>query len=131
MTQQYVGTKIVTAYPEKKEVVRGNVMEVEDGYGVVYQDGYKSWSPKDVFEASYIAIGHVGHLPPFVQRLIAEKTELDDRLQKLNNFLQDEDFSKIDLVGQHLLRKQAAVMYELSDILAARLELINPSDTEE
>ena len=28
----------------------------DDGYKVVYEDGYESWSPKDVFEKGYILI---------------------------------------------------------------------------
>ena len=28
-------------------------VHIEDGYKVVYPDGYESWSPKDVFEAAY------------------------------------------------------------------------------
>jgi len=27
-----------------------------EGYKVVYQDGYESWSPKDVFERAYLEI---------------------------------------------------------------------------
>ena len=30
--------------------------EYKDGYLVVYPDGYKSWSPKDVFEAAYFGL---------------------------------------------------------------------------
>lgn len=31
-------------------------MNREDGYKVVYQDGYESWSPKDVFETAYLPV---------------------------------------------------------------------------
>lgn len=41
----YIGTKIIEATPSLKD---GNA-----GYAVVYEDGYRSWSPKDVFEESY------------------------------------------------------------------------------
>lgn len=41
----YIGTKIIEAAPEPKDG--------QDGYKVVYPDGYESWSPKDVFEAAY------------------------------------------------------------------------------
>lgn len=41
----YVGTKIINAEPETKNG--------EDGYKVVYPDGYVSWSPKEVFEQAY------------------------------------------------------------------------------
>jgi hypothetical protein len=45
MIQDYYGTKLVTAWPDR----RGD----EDGYAVSYEDGYISWSPKSVFEAAY------------------------------------------------------------------------------
>jgi hypothetical protein len=41
----YIGTKIVMGEPETKDG--------RDGYAVVYDDGYRSWSPKDVFERCY------------------------------------------------------------------------------
>lgn len=60
MTQTYYGTKRITAFPMKKEFSRqtsenpprGEVYE-QDGYAVTYEDGYQSWSPKEVFEAAY------------------------------------------------------------------------------
>lgn len=41
----YIGTKIILAEPETKDG--------RDGYKVVYEDGYTSWSPKDTFERAY------------------------------------------------------------------------------
>lgn len=41
----YIGTKIVNAQPEQRQGL--------DGYRVEYNDGYTSWSPKDVFERCY------------------------------------------------------------------------------
>lgn len=46
--QTYLGVKRVEAYPEERD---GN-----PGYAVIYPDGYKSWSPKAVFEAAYFPI---------------------------------------------------------------------------
>lgn len=43
--QQYVGTKVVMAEPDRRSG--------KPGYKVVYQDGYESWSPQEVFEESY------------------------------------------------------------------------------
>jgi|SRR5580700_9513598 hypothetical protein len=48
MTRHYIGTKIIKAWEADKD---GN-----PGYGVIYEDGYTSWSPKATFEASYRAI---------------------------------------------------------------------------
>lgn len=67
--KRYIGTKVVQAEPafrvsagEFKNVIHPKTYAVpedrtgqtwEDGYKVVYPDGYVSWSPKDVFEAAY------------------------------------------------------------------------------
>lgn len=45
MTEDYYGTKRVTAWAQDKDGVAG--------YAVKYDHGYVSWSPKDVFEAAY------------------------------------------------------------------------------
>jgi hypothetical protein len=55
----YIGTKIIEAEPctvkEFNERVRSLYYsgECQDGYLVRYEDGYLSWSPKDVFENAY------------------------------------------------------------------------------
>ena len=41
----YIGTKIVKATPAEKDD--------QEGYKVVYPDGYASWSPKKTFEENY------------------------------------------------------------------------------
>ena len=51
MMSVYIGTKIVRAQPQAKlDATSGETLE---GYKVVYDDGYVSWSPKDVFERCY------------------------------------------------------------------------------
>lgn len=67
--KEYIGTKIVQAYPAYRYTMLSGcyvfvphdednpqmlgATACEDGYQVIYQDGYKSWSPKAVFEAAY------------------------------------------------------------------------------
>lgn len=43
--QDFYGTKRVQAEPEERDG--------KPGFAVVYEDGYRSWSPADVFEAAY------------------------------------------------------------------------------
>lgn len=60
--KQYIGTKLVSAtpairkggkvYPLTDEIPK-SMEPVEEGYKVIYEDGYESWSPKDVFEKAY------------------------------------------------------------------------------
>ena len=55
----YIGAKIIQAEPMDeisflKEVKgRHEKHETRPGYLVIYPDGYKSWSPKEVFENAY------------------------------------------------------------------------------
>jgi len=59
--EAYIGTKIVLAESMTAEqfhvatgiTVRGAKSDDDAGYKVVYEDGYVSWSPRDVFERSY------------------------------------------------------------------------------
>lgn len=111
--QEYIGTKQVTAWPELKDSL--------DGYAVKCADGYTSWSPKDVFEQAYIGIGRVKDLPPHVQRVIGEKAQLDDRLAKLNAFINTPGFKDLTAKSQELLTTQAICMGEMSEILDQRL----------
>ncbi len=54
MSQFYIGTKKIFAWPERRNE--------HDGYHVVYQYGlpneYHSWSPKAEFESAYVPMGH-------------------------------------------------------------------------
>lgn len=57
--QKFLGVKIVGATPMTREYAETNHNVVVggnnhgDGYLVEYDNGYKSWSPKDVFDAAY------------------------------------------------------------------------------
>lgn len=63
MTKKYVGTKIVTAWPQLNYNVGAQNQPGADGYAVKYEDGYISWSPKETFEKAYRAIeGDEQHL---------------------------------------------------------------------
>jgi hypothetical protein len=53
---QFIGTKIIKAKPCKAWRQFGEWGIGADGYKVVYEDGYESWSPKDVFESSYRSV---------------------------------------------------------------------------
>jgi hypothetical protein len=114
MGQEYIGTKQVTAWPQLKDQI--------EGFAVKYEDGYTSWSPKDLFEKAYIGIGQVKQHPPHVQRMIGEKAQNDDRLVKLSAFIKTPGFRELSAKSQELLTAQAGAMGELSEILKQRLE---------
>lgn len=137
--QHYVGTKIIKATPMTRgdyNVYRGWDIPADEnpedtGYLVEYtdggrpnhpkHDGYISWSPSAVFEGAYLPMGDVSDCPDWVQRLVAEKAQLDDRLSKLIAYL-----DSVELVSPHILklREQESLMRSLSDLLAERLEMV-------
>ena len=57
--KKYIGVKIIKAVPMTRALAESKIQrtiggkETGDGYLVEYPDGYKSWSPKPVFEAAY------------------------------------------------------------------------------
>lgn len=64
--RQYIGSKVVNACPAYRCTFPGGMVtyagmgdviptecKIEEGYRVRYEDGYLSWSPKDVFEKAY------------------------------------------------------------------------------
>ena len=63
MMKQYIGTKMVKAEPCKAWKDAGEHKMGDDGYKVIYPDGYESWSPKDVFEAAYLQVQDNPQLP--------------------------------------------------------------------
>lgn len=62
----FIGTKVIMAEPmtmaEAQKVLGREIKPAtieEDGYLVEYNDEYKSWSPKSVFEKAYHELGSV------------------------------------------------------------------------
>jgi len=56
--KKYLGVKIISAEPALKgwnqeESKQLSADALQEGYKVVYENGYVSWSPKDVFEKAY------------------------------------------------------------------------------
>lgn len=48
---KYIGVKMVEAWEQERDG--------KPGYAVKYEDGYVSWSPKEVFERSYFRVSNV------------------------------------------------------------------------
>ena len=64
--KKYIGTKVIMAEPmtmtEAQKVLGREITQSaieENGYLVEYENGYKSWSPKSVFEKAYREVGSV------------------------------------------------------------------------
>lgn len=70
--KQYIGIKVVKAVPmtvEQAEFVLGRKIDMskheneKEGYLVEYEDGYRSFSPKSVFENAYEPVGSGDYAP--------------------------------------------------------------------
>ena len=120
--KKYLGTKLVTAKPmtrEDAEVVLGKFIKPAkqeysgEGYLVRYEDGYQSWSPKEVFDKAY------KHADNFLDRLIIERDEVQQRLSSLTSALMQEDFQ--EKVGS----KQYYWMQEQRNAMEIYVEVLN------
>lgn len=129
--KKYIGTKQVEAEPmtmgqayEKGFLQAGRVpSETEQdkqGYHVKYSDGYESWSPAEPFEHAYKVAD------TFVDRLLIERDELNERLNKLRQFIESPKFAEIVTCEYQrlLLSKQESRMYEYLEILNERIKLL-------
>lgn len=129
--KKYIGTKQIEAEPmimgeayEKGFLQAGRVPSESEksnpGYHVKYQDGYESWSPAGPFEKAYKVAD------TFVDRLLIERDELNERLNKLRQFIESPNFVEIvtDEYQRLLLSKQESKMHEYLEILNERIKLL-------
>lgn len=58
----------------------------------------------------------------YQKRVLAEKTELDEKLKKLVEFCQTETYKNLDPEDQKLLISQIGFMHGYSSILGFRIE---------
>lgn len=129
--KKYIGTKTIEAEPmtlgdfvqKTGKTPYGNNIEeheeAEQGYRVRYEDGYESWSPKDVFEKAYKA----ADTP--LDRLLIEYDELMDKHNKLVLFLGRKD--AVEIAGKNqvaLMEVQKVQMHDYLLTLKERIDLM-------
>lgn len=92
------------------------------GYYVVYDDGYKSYSPAAPFEAGYTLIvpEAPSNLPPHQQRVLVEREELHTRLGKLRGFIGTDTFNALDPAERDRLERQEHFMHRYLQVLDER-----------
>lgn len=149
MHQIYQGTKFINAKPMTRQEYndfRGwglpeneKGMGDDEGYLVEYLDGgkpnttsyagYVSWSPKVVFERAYSVLpGCDRNTDGWLMRILGEKSELSDRIEKLTLFLNSANFKKLSEPMRIEMTNQLVAMQEYSDTLTRRLEIIRASN---
>lgn len=134
--KSYIGTKVLKARPmTRSEYVayRGwELPENEDGNDEVYlveypvehdtkpnhpdHEGYISMSPKTIFEKYYKENGD------FKSRLNIEYSELNEKINKLDKFLNGLDSKELEDEAYNLLVIQSASMETYLKVLEVRLE---------
>lgn len=129
--KKYIGVKQISAKPmtmgeayengllQKNRTITENEKTL-DGYYVEYDDGYVSWSPKDVFEKAY----NVAETP--LDRMYIEYNELMDKHNKLVLFLGRKD--AVEIAGENqvaLMEQQKIQMHDYLLTLKERIELLN------
>lgn len=136
--KQYIGVKLVEAEPQSldQHVGAKNPNDLsklagtvdQDGYKVVYEDGYISWSPKDVFEKVYkeivVEIPEISSkLEPYQERVIVEARELNEKIEKLDEFIENNSiFKSLSEENQILYIQQVRSMQYYFGILIERIK---------
>ena len=121
--KKYTGTKTIMAMPmaktEAEKVLNRSLADAkggEDGYLVEYQDGYKSWSPKETFEEAYKIAD------TYLDRLRIEYDDVKERVLKLQTFLMSEEFRGMPAEKKEKLKNQSLAMSIYLGILACRID---------
>lgn len=127
----YTGTKQLLAEPMTRgeyNTHRGWTLPADEnpadeGYHVVYSDGYQSWSPKQQFEEAYLELPGIENLAPHQTRVVAEKVALDAKIVKLSTFIAERGdvFLSLDVAEQTRLVMQHTVMSQYSQLLGQRI----------
>lgn len=125
--KKYISIKEVQAEPmnEVQAVELGYARPNEDnhewqqGYHVLYPDGYHSWCPKHQFEqANQLA-------ETVLDRMKIEFGELHERLRKLEDFRYSPKHDELPEDQQQMLYAQYALMHAYHTILIARIESLD------
>ena len=128
--KKYIGARELWAQPMTADeaVTKGYEVgnhEHEEGYEVEYEDGYKSWSPGNVFTNSYVLYESQ------IDRMYVELSELELKAEKLNEFFTTDEFKTLSVAKQNLIRTQYDAMIAYKEILAERIRVEEEEDCDE
>lgn len=134
--EKYLGVKLIEAelakgYNNKLYLGQGIPVgdSLQEGYKVVYEDGYTSWSPKDTFEKAYRKIKTLEDLLGIVAkkdyqiRVIEEAEDLQDKILLLEIFITSNNiYKELSIDEQIRLKQQLMAMQYYLTILVERIE---------
>lgn len=125
--KKYIGTKQIEAAPMtmgdayRRDLLQAGRVPNESekqkaGYHVRYADGYESWSPADVFEKAYKCAD------TYLDRLHIERDELNERINKAQEFYSSPNFRKLLCPDEQLaFETQLDLMRNYLAVLNARI----------
>lgn len=106
--------------------------EDEPGYMIMHEpdehpklkdfEGQVSWSPKDVFEKGYRLS------ETFTDRLKIEMEDLEEKCEKLEDFLSSSKSESLDQMQRNLLGVQLSAMVAYYGTVRTRFELLTQSE---
>ena len=135
MNKIYTTIKQVSAVPMSSINAKALGYRVNDGlqiegFEITYEDGYKSWCPKEVFLENAIVsapeysynVEHCENYPDYIKRMQEEYNELRERLIKLTEFINNNaKFEQLTGFQKHLLTLQHKFMDGYINCLGTRL----------
>lgn len=135
MQKTFITTKIVDAVPmqalqaELAGYRTNDVRSETAGYEVTYEDGYKSWCPKNVFDKNAVELRDLDYFThkcqdnytDHVKRMFNEESELKDKIYKTVDFINSGEFNELDGYKQKMLIKQYNFMLGYLNILRERI----------
>lgn len=136
---KYIGIKIVEALPmnaDEAAKLNYKTSNESEGYEVTYDDGYKSWCPKSVFERNnnivvneeLASTAKMMVSSDYKKRFLAEYIQLKNRYNGLINLLTKWDKNELTFTPtcpRDIYGVQISAMKQYLDVLEARATLEN------
>lgn len=137
---KYIGIKVVDAVPMTAEEAVNHGYRIGDnngdGYEVTYEEGYKSWCPKEVFEKhnheiknkELAATAELMVSSDYKRRFIAEYIQLKNRYNGLKKMIKSWDDGTLPFTptcSRDLYDEQLASMNAYLTVLETRASLEN------
>ena len=138
--RKYIGIKFVTAEPMTASVAKEKGYRVEnnngEGYEVTYEDGYKSWCPKHVFDKANAEVrneeladtARMMVSADYKERFIAEYIQAKNRYNGLKSMVESWDKGTLPFAPtcpRETYNFQLRAMEDYMGILAIRAKIEN------
>lgn len=102
-----------------------------EGYEVIYEDGYKSWCPKEIFNKNSIVSAPEyaynffcpNDAPDYLKRMFKEFEDLRVNYVKLQIFISGDKYNTLEPYEKHMLNLQHKFMDGYMNILGKRIYL--------